>query len=90
MAYAGTMAKDVTLNVRMEKAELEALRRAAMEDQRSPSSMLRLWMMAQLRAKGFLPAVSNELTRRESADPLARESTTREGVGDGSGSASAP
>ena len=64
MPYAQPMAKDVTLTIRLETSEREALERAAVADERSASFLARRAIVAMLRDGGWLPR-PGELSRRE-------------------------
>ena len=68
MPYAQPVARDVTLTIRLEAAEREALERAGKAEDRPASYFMRRATRAWLIEGGWLapePAVERELRRRE-------------------------
>ncbi len=54
MSYAPLMAKEQNLNIRMDEAEITALKAAAADDDRPYSALARRILSAWLREKGWL------------------------------------
>lgn len=52
--YAVYMVKDTQIGVRLDSAEHEALKKAAEADQRAPSTLVRMIVVAWLKKNGWL------------------------------------